>query len=176
MGNNNSATGIDVVVVGAGFAGMYLIHKLREQGFSVRAYEAGSNVGGTWYWNRYPGCRVDIVSAEYSYEFSEELQQEWEWSEKYATQPELLRYANHVADRFDLRRDIQFNTRVSAASFDEHSGRWHVETDQVELADDRRRPPVVGDDGIDHRATGGAAELRRLADENGARSSNAWRG
>ena len=130
MDKNNSADSFRVVIVGAGFAGMYLIHKLREQGFSVRAYEAGSNVGGTWYWNRYPGCRVDVVSAEYSYEFSEELQQEWDWSEKYATQPELLRYANHVADRFELRRDIQFHTRVSAASFDEGSGRWKVETDQ----------------------------------------------
>ena len=87
------AAAIDVAIVGAGFAGMYLIHTLRQRGFRVRAFEAGSDVGGTWYWNRYPGCRVDTVSLEYSYEFSEALQQEWEWSEKYATQPELLRYA-----------------------------------------------------------------------------------
>lgn len=120
----------DVVVVGAGFAGMYLIHRLRKQGKTVRVFEAGTDVGGTWYWNRYPGCRVDVVSMEYSYEFSAELQQEWRWSEKYATQPELLRYARHVADRFDLRRDIQFRTRVTAAEFDADSGRWHIETDQ----------------------------------------------
>ena len=121
---------IDVAIVGAGFAGMYLIHSLRGQGFTVRAYEAGSDVGGTWFWNRYPGCRVDIISPEYSYEFSEELQQEWEWSERYATQPELLRYANHVADRFDLRRDIQFSTRVIGSTFDEGSARWAVTTDR----------------------------------------------
>jgi len=121
---------IDVAIVGAGFAGMYLIHSLRGQGFTVRAYEAGSDVGGTWFWNRYPGCRVDIISPEYSYEFSEELQQEWEWSERYATQPELLRYANHVADRFDLRRDIQFSTRVVGSTFDEGSARWAVTTDR----------------------------------------------
>lgn len=123
-------THLDVAIVGAGFAGMYLIHRLRKQGFTVRAFEAGSDVGGTWYWNRYPGCRVDITSPEYSYEFDEELQQEWEWSERYATQPELLRYAKHVADRFDLRRDIQFHTRVTAATFDEGAGRWAVATDQ----------------------------------------------
>ncbi len=121
---------LDVAIVGAGFAGMYLIHLLRKRGFSVRAFEAGSDVGGTWYWNRYPGCRVDVVSMEYSYQFSEDLQQEWEWSEKYATQPELLRYAQHVADRFDLRRDIQFHTRVTAARYDERAGRWTVETDR----------------------------------------------
>jgi cyclohexanone monooxygenase len=120
---------VDAVIVGAGFAGMYLVQRLRELGLSVRAFEAGSNVGGTWYWNRYPGCRVDIISPEYSYEFSDALQQEWEWSEKYATQPELLQYANHVADRFDLRQDIQFNTRVTAAHYDETSGRWAVTTD-----------------------------------------------
>jgi cation diffusion facilitator CzcD-associated flavoprotein CzcO len=120
----------DVVIVGAGFAGMYLIQRLRKQGLTVHAFEAGSDVGGTWYWNRYPGCRVDITSPEYSYEFSDELQQEWEWTERYATQPELLRYANHVADRFDLRKDIQFLTRVTQSTFDEGSGRWAVTTDQ----------------------------------------------
>jgi cation diffusion facilitator CzcD-associated flavoprotein CzcO len=125
-----TARELDIVIVGAGFAGMYLVHKLRKQGFSVRAFEAGSNVGGTWYWNRYPGCRVDIVSMEYSYQFSDELQQEWDWSEKYATQPELLTYANHVADRFDLRKDIQFHTRVTGANYDEDLGRWAVTTDQ----------------------------------------------
>src|ERR1700736_4492883 len=100
----------DAVVVGCGFAGLYSLHKLRGLGFSVRVYETGDGVGGTWYWNRYPGARVDIESQEYSYSFSDELEDEWQWSERYATQPELLRYANHVADRFDLRRDIRFET------------------------------------------------------------------
>lgn len=126
----NPSLKIDVAIVGAGFSGMYLIHRLRNLGFTVRAYEAGSNVGGTWYWNRYPGCRVDTTSPEYSYEFSEELQQEWEWTERYATQPELLQYVNHVADRFDLRRDIQFETQVTGADFSEDSGRWSVRTDR----------------------------------------------
>lgn len=118
----------DVVVVGAGFAGLYMLYRLRELGLSARAYEVGADVGGTWYWNRYPGARCDIESLEYSYQFSEELQQEWEWSERYATQPEILRYVNHVADRFDLRRHIQFETRVEAAVFDERRGRWKVQT------------------------------------------------
>src|SRR5947209_3430782 len=119
----------DVIVVGAGFAGLYMLHRLRGMGFSVRVLEAGSGVGGTWYWNCYPGARCDVESVEYSYQFSPELQQEWDWSERYAAQPELLRYANHVADRFDLRRDIQFDTRVSAAAFDNTASRWIVETD-----------------------------------------------
>ena len=109
----------DVVVVGAGFAGMYMLHRLRGQGLSARVYEQGGDVGGTWYWNRYPGARCDVESMQYSYSFDEELQQEWDWSERYAPQPEILKYANHVADRFDLRRDIQFNTRVERAEFDE---------------------------------------------------------
>ena len=109
----------DVVVVGAGFAGMYMLHRLRGQGMTARVYEQGSGVGGTWYWNRYPGARCDVESMQYSYSFSEELQQEWDWSERYAPQPEILKYANHVADRFNLRPDIQFNTRVERAAFDE---------------------------------------------------------
>ena len=109
----------DVVVVGAGFAGMYMLHRLRGQGFSVRVYEQGGDVGGTWYWNRYPGARCDVESMQYSYSFSDELQQEWNWSERYAPQPEILKYANHVADRFNLRPDIQLNTRVDRAGFDE---------------------------------------------------------
>src|SRR5258705_13921631 len=103
-----NAADFDVVVVGAGFAGLYMLHRLRGMGFSVHVLEAGSGVGGTWYWNRYPGARRDVESVEYSYQFSPELQQEGEWSERYAAQPEPLRYANHVADRFDLRGDIQF--------------------------------------------------------------------
>ena len=119
----------DAVIVGAGFAGMYMLHCLRELGFSARVFEAGSDVGGTWYWNRYPGARCDIESLQYSYSFSEELDQEWEWIERYAPQPEILAYANHVADRFDLRRDIRFDTRVTALAFDEAEKRWNVETD-----------------------------------------------
>jgi cyclohexanone monooxygenase len=118
----------DVVVVGAGFAGMYMLHRLRGQGFRVRVYEQGDGVGGTWYWNRYPGARCDVESMQYSYSFSDELQQEWDWSERYAPQPEILRYANHVADRFDLRRDIQFSTRVDRAVFDEDDNIWQVTT------------------------------------------------
>ena len=102
----------DVVVVGAGFAGMYMLHRLRGLGLKARVYEQGSGVGGTWYWNRYPGARCDVESMQYSYSFSDELQQEWDWSERYAPQPEILRYANHVADRFNLRPDIQFDTGV----------------------------------------------------------------
>ncbi len=116
----------DVVVVGAGFAGMYMLHRLRGQGLSVRVYEQGGDVGGTWYWNRYPGARCDVESMQYSYSFSEELQQEWNWSERYAPQPEILKYANHVADRFGLRSDIQLNTRVDRAAFDEDANRWEV--------------------------------------------------
>jgi cyclohexanone monooxygenase len=119
----------DAVVVGAGFAGMYMLHRLRQLGCSARVYERGDGVGGTWYWNCYPGARVDVESREYSYSFSEELEHEWRWSERYATQPELLRYANYVADRFDLKRDIQFETTVTAAIFDEAANRWIVSTD-----------------------------------------------
>jgi cyclohexanone monooxygenase len=123
-----TAENYDVVVVGAGFAGMYMLHKLRGLGMTARVYEQGSGVGGTWYWNRYPGARCDVESMQYSYSFSDELQQEWDWSERYAPQPEILKYANHVADRFDLRRDIQFDTRVTSAAFDEDAGLWSVTT------------------------------------------------
>src|SRR5262249_30905681 len=122
----------DVVVIGAGFAGLYMLHRLRLKGFRVRVYETGNGVGGTWYWNRYPGARCDVESVQYSYQFSPELQQEWEWTERYASQPEILRYANHVADRFDLRRDIAFQTRVTRASFDERSHAWVIDTDKGE--------------------------------------------
>ena len=119
----------DVVVVGAGFSGMYQLYKLREQGLDVQVFEAGSDVGGTWYWNRYPGARVDIESMAYSFSFSDELQQEWEWSEKYSPQPELLKYAQHVADRFELKNHISFNTRVASAHFDEDEDEWLVTTE-----------------------------------------------
>ena len=119
---------VDVVVVGAGFAGMYMLHRLRALGYSAKAFEAGTGVGGTWYWNRYPGARCDVESLEYSYSFDEELQQEWKWTERYSSQPEILAYANHVADRFSLRENIQFETRVEAAKFDEDDNLWHVRT------------------------------------------------
>jgi cyclohexanone monooxygenase len=125
---HRSADQFDVVVVGAGFAGMYMLHRLRGLGLSARVFEQGDGVGGTWYWNRYPGARCDVESMQYSYSFSDELQQEWDWSERYAPQPEILKYANHVADRFDLRRDIQFSTRVESAVFDENANRWSVMT------------------------------------------------
>jgi len=119
----------DAVIVGAGFAGLYMLHRLRRCGFRAKLFEAGSDVGGTWYWNRYPGARCDVESMEYSYSFDDDLQQEWEWTERYAGQPEILRYANHVADRFDLRRDIVFDTRVLKACFDEADTLWQIETD-----------------------------------------------
>lgn len=121
---------VDAVVVGAGFGGLYMIHRLRQAGFTVQGIEAGGDVGGTWYWNRYPGARCDIPSLLYSYTFSPDLQNEWHWSEKYATQPELLKYANHVADRFGLRNSFLFDTRVSSARFDEKAERWTVETER----------------------------------------------
>ena len=121
---------LDAVIVGAGFAGLYALHRLRGLGLAVRVYEAGGGVGGTWYWNRYPGARCDVESMDYSYSFSDELQQEWRWTERYAAQPEILTYINHVADRFDLRRDIQLETRVTSAVFDEGMGRWTIATNR----------------------------------------------
>jgi cyclohexanone monooxygenase len=121
---------IDAVVVGAGFGGMYMLHKLRELGVSVQGFEAGTDVGGTWYWNRYPGARCDIPSLFYSYTWDEALQKEWRWTEKYAAQPEILAYAGHVADRFDLRGLIAFETRVLSATFDEAADRWTIVTDR----------------------------------------------
>ena len=121
---------VDAVVVGAGFAGLYMLYRLRKLGLTTRVFEAGDGVGGTWYWNRYPGARCDVESLQYSYSFSPELEQEWEWTERYPRQDEILRYINHVADRFDLRRDIQLQTRVTAAGYDEGQRRWTVKTDR----------------------------------------------
>ena len=131
MANGNTST-YDVVVVGAGFSGLYLIHRLRGLGFSVRAFDEADDVGGTWYWNRYPGARCDIPTTDYSYSFDPELEKEWTWSEKYATQPEILAYLGHVADRYDLRRDISFSTRISSARWDDQAGRWLLTTDRAE--------------------------------------------
>ena len=125
-----SSASFDAVVIGAGFAGLYMLYRLRKLGLKARVYEAGDGVGGTWYWNRYPGARCDVESMQYSYSFSEELQQEWQWSERYPRQDEILAYINHVADRFALRPDIQLQTRVSSARYDEDAQRWSVGTDR----------------------------------------------
>ena len=124
---------LDLIIVGAGFAGMYMLHRARQQGLTAKVLEAGSDVGGTWYWNRYPGARCDVESLEYSYQFDEALQQEWQWSERYSPQPEILAYCQHVAERFDLRKDMEFHTRVASAHFDEGEKRWAV------TAEDGRR-------------------------------------
>ena len=129
-----TTSAFDVVIVGAGFAGLYMLHCARRLGFSTRVYEAASGVGGTWFWNRYPGARCDVESLEYSYSFSEELEREWQWTERYASQPEILRYLNHVAERFDLKRDIQFDTRVVSAILDESANRWTILTSRGDRA------------------------------------------
>ena len=120
---------VDVAVVGAGFAGLYLLHRLRKAGFTTVALDEAGDVGGTWYWNRYPGARCDIQTIDYSYTFDPELEGAWKWSEKYATQPEILRYLGFVADRYDLRRDIRFHTKVTAATWDQVAERWQLTTD-----------------------------------------------
>lgn len=134
MSDSENFPDYDAVVIGAGFAGLGMLRRLREEhGMSVQVYEAGAGVGGTWYWNRYPGARCDSESYMYCFSFSEELLQDWNWSGKYPEQPEILSYLNHVADRFDLRRNIQFNTRVKSARFQDDTGHWEVETDQGNL-------------------------------------------
>ncbi len=145
MGNPAQANGdgrgmtasVDAVIVGAGFAGLYMLHKLRQLGFSAIVFEAGAGVGGTWYWNRYPGARCDVDSLEYSFSFDPEIEQEWSWSERFATQPEILRYMEHVADRLDLRRDIRFGTKVTSAHFDEGRSVWTVGTDRGDCVETR---------------------------------------
>ena len=133
--DNTSATGkdFDVIIIGAGFAGMYMLHRMREMGLKSIVFEAGDGVGGTWYWNRYPGARCDVESVQYSYQFDKELEQEWTWSEKYSPQPEILKYANHVADRFKLREDICFNTRIKSSIYDEDQTQWEIITDQGDI-------------------------------------------
>lgn len=138
-------TPFDVLVIGAGFSGLYMLHRLRELGMRTRVLEAAENVGGTWRFNRYPGARCDIESIEYSYSFSEEIQQEWVWTESMPAQPEIEAYLNFVADRLDLRRDIQFGAKVVAMTFDEEAGEWLVRT---EAGDAFRVPFVVAASGI----------------------------
>ena len=123
-------TTVDAVIVGAGFSGLYLLHRFRKLSLTTRVLERGGGVGGTWYWNRYPGARCDVESMQYSYSFDAELQQEWHWPEKFSAQPDILAYANHVADRFDLRKDIDFDVEVKAAHFNETTRRWRIETDK----------------------------------------------
>src|SRR6516162_4915064 len=120
----------DVVVVGAGFSGLYLLHRLRQAGFHTVVFDSAGDVGGTWYWNRYPGARCDIPTTDYTYSFDSDLEEEWSWSEKYATQPEILAYLNHVADRFQLRSGIEFSTRVTEAIWNQTERRWHLQTDR----------------------------------------------
>src|ERR671926_153052 len=124
---------LDALIIGAGFAGLYQLYSLRDRlGVSVQLLEAADGVGGTWYWNRYPGARCDSESHCYSYTFSPELMRDWEWSERYPGQPEIMRYLNFVADKFDLKRDIQFDTRVVSAHYHEAANRWQVRTESGE--------------------------------------------
>jgi cyclohexanone monooxygenase len=132
MQAESSDGSVDVAIVGAGFSGLYMLQRVRGLGLSARVFDSASDVGGTWYWNRYPGARCDVESLEYAYSFLPELETEWRWTERFATQPEILAYIRHVADRLDLRRDISFNTRVKAGAWDEQANRWMVTTDTDE--------------------------------------------
>src|SRR4051812_27430385 len=127
----------DAIVIGAGISGMYMLYRLRELGMSVRVFEAGTNVGGTWYWNRYPGARFDSESWTYGYSFSKELMQEWDWKEHFSPQPDTLEYLNYVADKFDLRRDMEFRSAVVAAHWDETANQWNVTLESGERANSR---------------------------------------
>jgi len=144
MSSTTSPTELDVLVIGAGFAGLYETYRLKRAGFSFLTVEAGDDVGGTWYWNRYPGARCDVVSVEYSFSFDEALQQEWEWSERYASQPEILRYAQHVADRFGLREHIRFNTRITSVEWDEDRARWVTTAEDGTVFDSQFVVTAVG--------------------------------
>lgn len=137
-------TVLDAVVVGAGFGGLCMLHRLKQKGYRVQGFERGSGVGGTWFWNRYPGCRCDVESMEYSYQFSDDLQQSWEWSERYSSQPEILAYANHVAERFEIKSQIQFNTSVVKAEFQESSNTWLVSTDDGRVTQARNLIMATG--------------------------------
>ncbi|HWH96924.1 MAG TPA: NAD(P)/FAD-dependent oxidoreductase, partial [Pseudolysinimonas sp.] len=135
---------VDAVVIGAGFAGIHLVHRLRQEGFTTRAFESGGDVGGTWYWNRYPGARCDVESLHYCYFFDENLVRDWQWTERFATQPEILRYLNWVVDRLDVRSAFTFDTRVAGASYDEKSATWLVSTETGEVVRARFLIPAVG--------------------------------
>ena len=124
---------LDTLIVGAGFAGMYILHKQMSEGFNVEIYEQADDVGGTWYWNKYPGARCDIESMDYSYSFSEDLQQEWNWKEKYGTQPELLKYARFVCEKFNLRKNINFNTKITSAKFSKEKQKWIITADNQNI-------------------------------------------
>ena len=135
----------DAVIIGAGFGGLYMLHKLRDElGLNVRAFDMASDVGGTWYWNRYPGAMSDTETFLYCYSFDKELLQEWNWSTRYVNQPQILAYLNHVADRFDLRRDIQFDTEIRSARFNELSNVWEIETDKGDRVSARYMVTAVG--------------------------------
>ncbi|MFV0278087.1 MAG: flavin-containing monooxygenase [Parahaliea sp.] len=141
---SNASNNTDVIIIGAGISGLYQLYQAREQGLSVRILEAGSDVGGTWYWNRYPGCRLDSESYSYGYSFSKELLEEWSWSEEYSSQPENLKYCQYVADKFGLRDNIQFNTRVKSAVYNESSKRWEVTCESGEVLQSRYLIAAVG--------------------------------
>jgi len=130
-----AATRLDALVIGTGVAGLYQLHQLREQGFAVKAVDTATNVGGTWYWNRYPGAKFDSESYIYQYLFSEDLYKDWTWSQRFPGQPEIERWMNYIADRLDLRKDIHFSTTVKSAHFDESTQRWMVTTDTGETFD-----------------------------------------
>jgi cation diffusion facilitator CzcD-associated flavoprotein CzcO len=132
MAHESRPSEVDAVIVGAGFSGLYMLHRMREQGYSIRGFDAADGVGGTWYWNRYPGARCDSESHYYCYSFSDEIRENWEWSCRYPAQPEILKYLNFVADRLDLKKDIDFGTRVSSGSYDEATHTWLIETDSGE--------------------------------------------
>ncbi len=144
----------DAIVIGAGVAGLYQLYKLRELGLRVRVFEAGSGVGGTWYWNRYPGARFDSESWTYGYSFSQELLEEWDWEEHFAAQPQTERYLNYVADKFDLRRDIQFNSRVAAAHYREETRSWEIDAGGrralFDAFSDHRHRHSLGADDAEH--------------------------
>ena len=143
-GSSDEVEQFDAIIIGAGVTGLYQLYRLRGLGFSVRVFEDGSGVGGTWYWNRYPGARFDSESYTYGYSFSEELLQEWDWKEHYSGQPENERYLNYVADKFDLRRDIKLNARVSSAVFNEDTSRWQVQTEDGQRAEAQFLITAVG--------------------------------
>lgn len=139
-----SAREVDAVVIGAGFGGLYMVHRLREMGLTVQAYESAPDVGGTWYWNRYPGARTDCEGYYYCYSFDPEMLAHWNWTERYPTQPEMQSYFGYVADKFDLRRSYRFDTRVASAVFDETTGRWQVSTDAGDQVSATYLIPAVG--------------------------------